>query len=61
VRRRDFLASTAAAIAALSARDVYPSSAGEPPVVTKRMVTTTEALTPSKSVTTYNNFYESGG
>ena len=61
LRRREFLATTGAAIAAL-ATDRVPTvfAAGDALTVAKRMVTTTDALTPYKAVTTYNNFYEFG-
>src|SRR4051794_1740729 len=61
LRRREFLASTGAAIAALAtcALDVSLSAADKL-AVTKRVVTTTDALTSYRTITTYNNFYEFG-
>ena len=61
LHRREFLASTAAAIAALatSALDASPS-VGDKLAVTKRTVTTTDPPTPYDVVTSYNNFYEFG-
>jgi sulfoxide reductase catalytic subunit YedY len=61
LRRREFLASTGAAIAALAAGGLDATlAAADKLAVTKRIVTTTEALTPFDVVTTYNNFYEFG-
>lgn len=61
LRRREFLATTGAAIAALATGGFDPAFAsGETLAVTRRVVTTTDALTPYKAVTTYNNFYEFG-
>jgi sulfoxide reductase catalytic subunit YedY len=60
VGRRDFLASTAAAIAALATRGLRAGAAAGPLVITKRMVTTTDPPTPYNVVTTFNNFYEFG-
>jgi sulfoxide reductase catalytic subunit YedY len=61
LRRREFLASTGAAIAALASGGLDTSlSAGDKLTVTKRVVTTTDAPTPYNAVTTYNNFYEFG-
>jgi sulfoxide reductase catalytic subunit YedY len=61
MRRREFLASTGAAIAALATGgfDAH-AAAGDALTVSKKMVTTTDAVTPYKTVTTYNNFYEFG-
>ena len=59
--RREFLASTGAAIAALAsgALDVALAS-GAKLAIAKRTATTTDAPTPYETVTTYNNFYEFG-
>ena len=61
VHRREFLFSTGAAIAVLATgglRSVL--AAADPLAIARRMVTTTDPLTPYKAVTTYNNFYEFG-
>ena len=61
LRRREFLASTGAAIAALATGGLGASlAAGDTLAVTKRIVTTTDPPTPYSVVTTYNNFYEFG-
>jgi sulfoxide reductase catalytic subunit YedY len=61
LRRREFLASAGAAIAALATGGLEAnSSTPETLLVTKRMVTTTDNPTPYNVVTTYNNFYEFG-
>ena len=66
LRRREFLQAAgltaAAAATGMLARDnsVKAAPALEPLTVTKKMVTTTEAQTPFKDITTYNNFYEFG-
>jgi methionine sulfoxide reductase catalytic subunit len=61
LRRREFLASTGAAIAALAAGRLDAGLvAGDKLAVTKRTVTTTDPPTPYNAVTTYNNFYEFG-
>src|SRR6266540_1349464 len=61
LRRREFLASTGAAIAALATGALGGTvAAAEKLAVTKRTVTTQDPLTPYKAVTTYNNFYEFG-
>ena len=66
LRRREFLQAAgltaAAAVAGLVVRDgsVEAAPALEPLTVTKKMVTTTEAQTPAKDVSSYNNFYEFG-
>jgi len=61
VRRREFLASTGAAIAALAAGALDATvSAGDKLAVAKRIATTTEPPTPYDAVTSYNNFYEFG-
>jgi methionine sulfoxide reductase catalytic subunit len=61
LRRREFLVSTGAAMAALATGGLRSALAsGEALTVTRRMVTTADPLTPYKAVTTYNNFYEFG-
>jgi methionine sulfoxide reductase catalytic subunit len=61
LRRREFLASTGAAIAAVATRRLDATfAAGDKLAVTKRSVTTTDPLTSYNVVTTYNNFYEFG-
>src|ERR1044072_6367329 len=61
LRRREFLASTGATIAALATGALDVSlSAGEKLVVSKRTATTTDPPTPYDVVTSYNNFYEFG-
>jgi len=61
LRRREFLASTGAAIAALATGALDTSLlAADKLSVTKRVVTTTDPPTPYTAVTTYNNFYEFG-
>jgi sulfoxide reductase catalytic subunit YedY len=61
LRRREFLASTGAAIAAVATRGLDATfAAGDKLAVTKRSVTTTDPLTSYNVVTTYNNFYEFG-
>ena len=61
LRRREFLATAGAALAALTSGGFDTVlAAGDQLAVAKRMVTTTDALTPYKAVTTYNNFYEFG-
>ena len=61
LRRREFLASTGAAFAALATGGLGSGvAAGEKLAVTKRTVTTTDPPTPYKAVTTYNNYYEFG-
>jgi sulfoxide reductase catalytic subunit YedY len=57
--RRAFLASAAAATAALATRGLTAAAAG-PLAITSRMVTTTDPATPYNVVTTFNNFYEFG-
>src|SRR6266851_9801495 len=56
--RRDFLGSAAVVAAGLLAPRW--ASAADKLTVTKRMVTTADALTPYTAVTTFNNFYEFG-
>ena len=60
--RRTFLASTAATLSALAMgfgfQDGEASAATLP--VTKRIITTTDQLSPYKTVTTFNNYYEFG-
>jgi len=61
MRRREFLAATGGTIAALAAGGFDAAlAAGDKIAVTKRLVTTTDPLTPYKGITTYNNFYEFG-
>ena len=63
VRRREFLASTGATIAALAtgALDVNVTlSAADKLAVAKKVVTTTDPPSPYDVVTTFNNFYEFG-
>jgi len=61
LRRREFLTSTAAAIAALAASGLDVTlAAGAKLAITKRTATTTDPPTPYDVVTTYNNFYEFG-
>jgi methionine sulfoxide reductase catalytic subunit len=61
LRRREFLATTGAAIAALATGGLDASlAAGDTLAVTKKIVTTTDPPTSYKAVTTYNNFYEFG-
>jgi sulfoxide reductase catalytic subunit YedY len=61
VRRREFLASTGAAIAALATAGLDAAfAAGDKLTVTKRTVTTTDPPTSYEVITTYNNFYELG-
>jgi methionine sulfoxide reductase catalytic subunit len=61
LRRREFLASTGAALAALATGGLDARLvAGDKLAVTKKLVTTTDPPTPYKAVTTYNNFYEFG-
>jgi sulfoxide reductase catalytic subunit YedY len=61
LRRREFLASTGATIAALAtgALDVN-LSARDKLMVTRKLVTTPDPPTPYDVVTTFNNFYEFG-
>jgi sulfoxide reductase catalytic subunit YedY len=61
LRRREFLASTGATIAALAtgALDVGLSAADKL-TATRKLVTTTDPPTPYEVVTTFNNFYEFG-
>jgi sulfoxide reductase catalytic subunit YedY len=58
--RRAFLASAGAAVAGLAVRRLDAAGGGDALPVTRRVVTTTDALTPYKTVTTFNNFYEFG-
>jgi sulfoxide reductase catalytic subunit YedY len=61
LRRREFLASTGAAIAALATGGLGTSLAGgDTLAVTKKTATTNDPPTPYNAVTTYNNFYEFG-
>ncbi len=61
LRRREFLTTTGAAIAALATGGLDAGLiAGATLAVTKRTVTTTDPPSPYKAVTTFNNFYEFG-
>jgi methionine sulfoxide reductase catalytic subunit len=61
LRRREFLASAAGAIAAVAAeRFGARLVAADRLAVTKKITTTTDPPTPYKVVTTFNNFYEFG-
>jgi methionine sulfoxide reductase catalytic subunit len=61
LRRREFLASSGAALAALAVGGFDAGLvAANTLVVTKRTATTTDPPTPYKAVTTFNNFYEFG-
>jgi sulfoxide reductase catalytic subunit YedY len=60
LNRRAFLACSGAAIAAFATRGLSAAVDGGPLVVTKRLVTTTDPVTPYNVVTTFNNFYEFG-
>jgi methionine sulfoxide reductase catalytic subunit len=60
LRRREFLVSTAAAMAAWAARGMEALAAADSLAVTRRLVTTIDPLTPFKTITTYNNYYEFG-
>jgi sulfoxide reductase catalytic subunit YedY len=61
LRRREFLTATGGTIAALATGGLDAVfAAGDKLAVTKRVVTTTDPLTPYKAITTYNNFYEFG-
>src|SRR5438034_1023541 len=62
LRRREFLVSAGAAIAALATGDLVAANPPAPDklMATKRMVTTTDPPTPYSAVTTFNNFYEFG-
>ncbi len=57
--RREFVRSATAALAAGLALPRI-GFAGQQLAITKRLATTTDALTPYKAVTTFNNFYEFG-
>lgn len=61
LRRREFLASSAAAVAGLALGAVGADAfAAEKLTIVKRTATTSDPLTPYNAVTTYNNFYEFG-
>jgi sulfoxide reductase catalytic subunit YedY len=66
LRRREFLKTAGITVAAaltgvLDARaEPQTAAVGNALAVSKKMVTTTDALTPYKDVTTYNNFWEFG-
>src|ERR1700687_3150569 len=64
LRRREFLVSTAAAVAALATgpfKQEAASATGAKLNVVNKMITTNDPPTPYTAVTTYNNFYEFGG
>src|SRR5580765_1073728 len=59
--RREFLASTGAALAALATRDLVASvAAAEKLSIVKKSVTTSDPPTAFGAITSYNNFYEFG-
>jgi sulfoxide reductase catalytic subunit YedY len=61
LRRREFLASTVAAMAWWTVAGIAANAAESHALaISKRVVTTSDPLTPFKTVTTYNNFYEFG-
>jgi Sulfite oxidase and related enzymes len=60
VGRRHFLASAGAALAAVASGKIGVGASADSLAVTKRVVTTTDPVTPYNVVTTYNNFYEFG-
>ena len=63
LRRREFLAAAAGAVAALAAgldNDLSAQGGGARLAIAKRAATTSDPPTPYKAVTTYNNFYEFG-
>ena len=64
LRRRDFLASAGkvavAALAGVFDRDADAAVPGDKIAVTRRVVTTSDALTPQQAVTSYCNYYEFG-
>ena len=61
LRRREFLASGGAALAAWAAGALDARLlAADTLIVTKKTATTTDPPTPYKAVTTFNNFYEFG-
>ena len=60
VGRRDFLASAGAALAGIAAGRLDIRASADSLAVTKKLVTTTDPVTPYNVVTTFNNFYEFG-
>jgi sulfoxide reductase catalytic subunit YedY len=60
LRRREFFAATAGALVAGAARGLGAVPSPDSLTIAKRMVTTTDPLTPYKVVTTFNNFWEFG-
>ena len=61
LRRREFLASAGAALAGwATSGSGAVLAAADPLAVAKRVVTTTDPLTPYKTITSYNNYYEFG-
>jgi sulfoxide reductase catalytic subunit YedY len=60
VGRRHFLASAGAALAAVASGRIGAGASADSLAVAKRVVTTTDPVTPYNVVTTYNNFYEFG-
>jgi sulfoxide reductase catalytic subunit YedY len=61
LRRREFLASAAAAVAGFAVSQLAtPANAAEKLAIVKKLITTDDPLTPYNAVTTYNNFYEFG-
>jgi len=62
LNRREFLhaAGLGAAAAWTGALDAEPVEAAEKLAIAKRMVTTSEAVSPHQTITTFNNFYEFG-
>ena len=64
LRRRDFLASAGkvavAALAGVFDRDADAAVPGDKIAVARRVVTTSDALTPQQAVTSYCNYYEFG-
>ena len=61
LRRREFLTTAGAALAALVTRGFTPTlAAASTLAITKKVVTTTDPPTPYEVVTTFNNFYEFG-
>ena len=61
LRRREFLASAAAAVAGFAVSQLAtPANAAEKLAIGKKLITTDDPLTPYNAVTTYNNFYEFG-
>jgi len=60
VGRREFLASAGAALAGLASAPLDAFASPDSLAVTKKLVTTTDPVTPYSVVTTFNNFYEFG-